>query len=805
MRALVLVALAVLCLGFEWEGRLSRLERELESGNPRQRRDVVRRMATYSAAEVRAALLRALRDRDPLVRREAAEVAGRVRLTEAAPLLLDWLEDEDADVRTTAAAALGPIRDPRALPRLVRALGDANSEVRRAAVIALGQLGDAGAVVPLLGRLDDDDDDVRVAAARMLAALGDAAAVIPLVRRARDESPAVRQAVYDALGELRDPRAAPALVAALRDEAEPARLAAIAALGRLGTERSVPPLGELVGGSDVRVARAALVALGAVGSQPALGPIVDALGVPQLRATATEILASHEAPHLTRMLAVALENARAPDRATALATVLSRRLERAPAPEVSAALTGALEDARGDPIVLMRALARCGDASVLVTLLERLEVGGDLRQGALEALGEYFERHPGDGRAADPLLAILSDIEPRDRVTVVRLLGLVGATRALPALRPLLDHPDPAVRLATVEAIGAIGDPTGADVLLGLLEARDPRLRFEVARSLGATASASVVGTLVARLQTREPTDRHAILNALGAALEHVTLDAAGTATVASTLATVAQGPDNPLADRAIDTLARWPSEAASRLLEELASRRRSALRSLRNPEPLRRALSEAPSAARVAAAARLGEVGTVEDLPRLLQTVARGRWPVPAAASFALARLAGRGVQASAQQLCPLLRSRDAYVRANVIVALTASGHRCPDHSPQAFLRGQEHAAPVRAAAAHWLRRIDSSPTARALLTRCAAEELSREVAAACAASETPTTDATADVYVYAPDGTTLLREHLVALRFEDASALVVETDANGHVRWEHAPRGRLYLDDPLRTPLQP
>ena len=44
-----LAALCLLSLGFEWEGRLGRLRRDLESGEPARRREVVRLLASYPA------------------------------------------------------------------------------------------------------------------------------------------------------------------------------------------------------------------------------------------------------------------------------------------------------------------------------------------------------------------------------------------------------------------------------------------------------------------------------------------------------------------------------------------------------------------------------------------------------------------------------------------------------------------------------------------------------------------------------------------------------------------------------------
>ncbi|MEM9070160.1 MAG: HEAT repeat domain-containing protein [Myxococcota bacterium] len=813
MRVSLLILATLLCMGFEWEGRLNRLQRELETGDARQRREVVRLMASYSADEVRAPLLQALQDRDPAVRREAAETAGRVRLADAVPFLLEWLEDEDADVRAGAAGALGNIGDTRSIPSLVRALGDASSSVRRQAIAALGRMSDPAVVVPLLGRLDDDDPEVRIEAAQILSRLGDERAVVPLVGRARDESPDVRQAVYQALGALADLRASAALIQSLRDDSEPARLAAVGALGRLAAPRAVQPLAELVRTGDARSAQAALSALGNIGNAPALRAITGALTKRELRDTAMQVLSGHRAPELTALLGEALAQSRDDGQATAIARVLSRRLSRQPAVDVAPALTSALEAGRGAPEVLLRALARSGDPSVLVVLLEALQSDRDggnrntQRGAALVALGDYFSIHPPDGRAADPLLAILGDVEPTHRAQVVRLLGQVGASRALPAIRPLLEHRDPALRLAAVEAIGAIGDPQGADALLALLDAREPSVRFRAAQSLGNTASEDVVVALLTRLNDPEPTDRHAALLALGGTLEQTELTEDGAEQTARTLRAMMQSPDRPLAARAIETTGRWNHPRGRALLQQAASRgrlRADAVRASRDPAIVREAIASPARSVRWAALARMGDVGAAEDLPVLLQTIAEDRWPGPSIAAFSVARLARRGVHAEPAQLCEALSHRDAYLRANLLVALTAAAAQCPGRTPTDYLDGT-HAPVVRVAAARWLRAVDRSPAAIDAFARCVNEDLAPEVARACSLAELPAMDQDADVYAYAADGTTLLRSRLIAIRFEDGSALLVETDPNAHVRWERAPEGRILLDDPLRTPLQP
>ena len=837
---LLLLLLALLSLGFEWEGRLTRLRREMDSHDPARRREVVQLLSSYPAAEVRQALLAALEDEDAGVRAEAADAVGRVRLREAVARLLDWLDDPEADVRAAAARALGQIGEQQAVPSLVRVLGDSNADVRRAAVGALAAIGGDEVVVPILGRLDDVDPRVRVDAATLLGRLRDARAVVPLVGRARDDAPEVRSAVYSALGDLGDTRAVPALVQGLRDDAPDPRLAAIAALGQLGSTESVRALAVLASHDDPRVPRAVTAALGQIPGEEAREALVGALGEARTRAMAAQTLEERarrsartgqdeDAARIVSALALSLSEADEPAHATQIARTLSDIAAFTSIEAAAPALLAALRDGHGEPPDILRALGATGSPDALVPLLERVRTEEvPVRMAAFEALRRYFERAEPDGRAADPLLAILGDVSGPEREPVIGLLGHVGARRALPTLRTLLAHSDPALRLAAIRAIGGIGDPEGAPAVLALLDDRDGRLRFEAAWAVGAAASPAILEDLLSRLGRRGPTDRHAVLTALSLALPRLAESGELTAPLAArsleTLMAIVRGDDEALAARALDVLAAWhPVEAAeplAHLLERSGPRRRLAIaRALgaMDADVARRALRDAMRVRSVSlttqAASVLGEHGGPEEAALLLERGPHLPWPASAAAAFALARMARRGVldQSATEGLCAMGTSHDPFVRANVAVALAAlAAPPCaggPD--PLGWLEPR-HAAVVRAAAARWARaaadagHLSPGPVQEALL-ECAADTLAPDVAAVCARPHLPPLDADADVFAYGPDGEHVLGSRLVALRLSDGSVWMTRTDANGHLRLRGAPRGELTLEDPAATPLEP
>jgi HEAT repeat protein len=853
---LCLALLALLSLGFEWEGRLARLNRELDTGDASRRRDVVRLLAGYPTRDVQTTVLRVLEDEDVGVRIEAADVAARLRVREAAPLLVEWLDDPEVGVREAAAGALGRLGDTAHLAQLVRALGDADARVRRAAVGALAALGGREVVVPLLGRLDDDDAQVRIDAAMALGALADERASVPLVGRARDPVPEVRAAVYGALGELRDARGLGPLLQGLRDDDDDARLAAIGALGRLGEGTAIDPLTDRLETEDARTKRALVAALGALAGPGddgahALEALVEALSDPDTAGVAADVLVlraearstTDEADDAPQVAGAGASHWSARDAIVeALAAGLDRGLAPAPIARtlVRLAATGSIEvaaaalaravDARvGTDGSLLRALGLTGAEPVLLRLLEELRATDVPHQTwALDALSAYFDRVAPDGRAADPLLAALGRVPPGLRDEVVALLGRVRARRALPALRPLLESPDDALRLATVRAIGQIRDPEGAHALEPLLDDRDARIRFEAADALARTGDARTAAALTARLEARAPVDRSALAVALGGVLGSLRVAGAPSAERAPGLAALvraARGDDLGLAARAIDALAVAAdpevvpalvtvAETAAPSLRSAALRALGAIDDPRALAALRAAASAAEPDVALAALGVLGEHGTPEDAALLFDAAANARWPRSAGAAFALARLARRGalatVPAAVSKLCALFASRDVYVRANVasaLAALRAGACAEPAVTPLELLRPL-HGEVVRLAAARWTAaaaaagRLAAADASRAL-TRCVSSDPSEEVARACAATELPPLGEMADAVAYDPSGRTLRPGALLGLRFADGSVLVTRSDANAHVRLDDAPRGVLSLDNPLDTPL--
>jgi HEAT repeat protein len=826
-------ALACSALGFEWEGRLARLFRQLESPDPAERVLALQALGRRPAAEVRAPVLRALSDPDASVRAAAAVAAGEARLAAAVPVLVDWLDQPEAEVRALAARTLGAIGDPAAVAPLVRALGDGRAEVRRAAIEALGAIRRPDALVPLIARLDDTDAAARAAAAQALARWGDTRAVVPLIARARDDAPEVRAAVAAAVGDIGDARAVPVLVQALADESIDVQLAATAALGRIGDEDAAQALAVRVTASDDRIARASVAALGAIASPRALAAVIETVARPALAPIAVEALrrrASADGEALPRALAEALDAAESPSRIDALATTLSAISAEVSIAPAAPALWRALESGGGDPTLLLAALGASGAELALFPILERLGAAdAEVRSAALRALSRWIDVVGPDGRAADPLIELLDQARarPDERATAARLLGRIGAPRALPSLHALLARGTPAERLAAVEAIGAIGDPAGAEPLWSLLDDRDGAIRHRAARALARTASPAILGALIERLRAPAPADREALLLAIGGSAGRLRRGGKADvipAALGPLLLELAAHPDRRLASAALAAVSSWAEPTLAAPLAELAARlpasRRgpvaAALGAIDDERARRalRALAEGEDGAALVALSRLGEHGGREEAEWLLGRAGTLPWPRSAAASFAIARLGRRGFLEAGDvpAICALGRSHDPWVRANLAVALAALGAgACEGDGPDP-LRWLEppRSAVVRAAAARWAHAaasrgaIDAARVSEAL-ARCARAPLPGPAERACAAPALPPCDDVADIVAWSADGRTVLERTIVALRLADGTVFVTETDDGGRIQLAGVPAGALALDLPGSAPLEP
>jgi HEAT repeat protein len=236
-RNLLWIALP-LCLGFEWPGRLARLQHEATRGKLEQRVEAASALSRYDAASVRDTLLRALEDDATPVRLSASETATQLRIVEARPIWLDWLDDPEPGLRAAALRGLSAIGDASDLATLTAALADPSPDIRGAALD--GVLASADLDV-LMARVADPDPYLRTAAIAALGRTRDPRALPALLARCQDTDASVAREAVLALGALNDPGAIDALAARLVDDSAQAR-DALYALARIDDPRALAAL-----------------------------------------------------------------------------------------------------------------------------------------------------------------------------------------------------------------------------------------------------------------------------------------------------------------------------------------------------------------------------------------------------------------------------------------------------------------------------------------------------------------------------------------------------------------------------------
>jgi HEAT repeat protein len=734
-----------------WPDVPDRIERALASPDPMARRGAAQQLSTLGVTRATPLVMKALGDADPEVRIAAAQSAIKLRVPHATEAVLAWLGDREARLRVAACEVARALPEPRAVAQLSRALGDADPAVRAAAADALGAHAHPDAVPPLLGKLDDASPAVRVQVARALAKLGDSRAVVPLVGKVQDSVSEVRQAVARALGELGDKRAAQALLLQLRDNSNDVRVEALQALGRLRAGEAVDAITPLALDRTSSLRRAALTALGRIGTSEAVRALIGALGAAEDSGGGLEHTPVRDAlvaagPTAANELAALLERPVTSAVATSAAWVIGELKATTKAPALVAAMRrGVLPTAAA-----LHALAGAGTSDSIPVVLEFCGDPNPLvRAEALRAAGELLDPSRPDGRAVEPLAAVLRDarLSASERATVATLLGKTGAPRAAVVLTGMLNAKDSALVAAALDAIATVG-PAGADaMLLEKLADPDPVIRLKASAALSEAGGARARDELLDKLGGSEELDRPGALAALGGILSRAPTEAA-VAKLASALE-LAAGPER---DAVIEALGRTKLPSALRVLLErtresgpddtraLASALAARAGERDAAAACKSLLDDADDSVRAQAAWSAGTLGDESFLPRLEALAKAPDIDAAIDATAAIGRIAGRlrSPQVASRVLCPLVADARPYVRANALTGLAAARARCGDGSPERRALAEDASEPVRAAAATVLANARSEEDTRAL-DRCASSDRSGGVAHKCRATLAP------------------------------------------------------------------
>jgi HEAT repeat protein len=700
---------------------------------------------------------------------------------------------------------------------------------------------------------------------------------MPLLTQLLDSSPDLASRAATALGSIGDPRATAPLASALASGPLEVRVAAAGALLRLRNAGAVPALDTAAGDAEAVVARAALAALGRIDDPAARAALLGKLGslhgqavsdalVEQARAlrTAATLEDARANAELTALIGALASRASSPEQSAVATDNALRSLARigklTPIDGAIGALVGLLRDASvAQRPAVLAALATSDQDAARIALLEQLSAGPDgaaRSRDLLDALESQLARAAAsgkpDGRAADPLLEHLKQAETAELPQLARLLGLTEAERAAEPLVPLLDTKSAALRAAVATALGQLHAKASAPRLVALLSDEDARVRRAAAvslRAIGDRATASALLDLLenpaatpaparsetaARATAGSAERSMAALLALGGVLarmhdEHSVPESLAERAFTILVARVRSN-DPLVADYALDALAAWgPAEAIEflgQLLRTPSNRVRAlvtaAIGRLEHEDTrqvLRYVLDQGGTRAGVAACVALAEVGDERDLGALRRVAQRRSWPLPTAATYAIAKIAIRGQikpHVAQRALCELGASREPYVRANVAGALAQLNLAACDQGgpdPIAWLASSASPA-VRFAAARWTRaalagqRIDAK-AALAALDTCALKDVDPHVRAVCRGEDLAPSGAASALTVQAlPADAQASVPHtsdsLIAVRAPSGLVLLGYTDRKGELNAGRIEPGMVLVESPASAKLE-
>lgn len=437
------------------------------------------------------------------------------------------------------------------------------------------------------------------------------------------------------------------------------RAQAVEALGKLRASDAIPELIQALKDPEARVTIAAEKALSGM-AKTAVPALIQALADPELRQSACGLLgksrAMEAAGPLTAMLKDEDENLRAAA-VQALDLIGDGRVRddlvpllNDPSQFVRERTAKALKSmdwlppTKADQARLLAGLKKWEDMPALgkaavPTLIEALNNSNFYHaRDAAQALGKI-----GDPAAVDALIGCLENERFEVQMAGAEALGQIGDRRAVV---PLIDHFDgvtDVAKTAIIKALGQLGGKEALDMLIKLLEAPGNTYR----RSYAASALGETGDPLAATALTKALTDEDWMVRK--SALE--SLEAVGGKLSLEDLIRLAKHHDRFVAEKAIDSLGdlRDP-QALDTLIEllenpERVEQARNALMKIGKPAVpiLIDTVQGKDSFTQGAAIYALGEIGSKDAVPALVEALRTGTWPIRIITAKALGNLGWR------------------------------------------------------------------------------------------------------------------------------------------------------------------
>jgi len=495
--------------------------------------------AQQISAEKERALIAILKSDAPAA--EKAIACKRLSVdgsSEAVPELARLLGNEQ--LASWARTALEVIPGAASDEALRKATDSLQGRLLVGTINSIGVRRDAGAAQLLAGRLEDNDADVAAAAAVALGRVGNAAAAESLRKALAAAPPAVRSAVAEGLVLCAESALAKGDAAGATKLYDEVRSAANVPRQRM-----------------LEATRGAILARG----QEGIPLLVEQLRSSDKGLFQIALGTAREFPgrDIDKALAAELDRA-PPERAVLVVLAMADRKQTVDLPAVLKAASSSAKPVR---LAAIGALARVGDATCLVPLLE--SAAGDDAEIAAAAKSALAAL---PGQAVDREIA--SRLARAEGKTHPVLIELVGQRRieATEALLSALKHSDKAVRTSALTALGNTVTDKHLPVLIAQV--------VTPTDSESAPVAQAALKTAAVRMPDREAcaTELAAALSRAPAGTKIVLLDilaAVGGTKALAAVGAAGKSPDNALQDASTRLLGEWTTIDAAPVLLDLA------------------------------------------------------------------------------------------------------------------------------------------------------------------------------------------------------------------------------------------
>lgn len=386
---------------------------------------------------------------DPELAAAAAEALGKIATAEAAAALQQAAVAPQAEIRLhnarlQCAERLAAAGDAATAVRIYETIWAAEIPTARrlGGLAGLAKAAPEKAVPLALSSLAAEDPLLQATAVQLVGRLPGPAVTAALVERLPQLDPESRALLLGVLAERGDRAAAAAVLRQTEDEQEAVRTAAVAALATLGDATHLTRLAELAatgGGAVPAAAQSALARMTGADVEPALLKMAGD-GDTASRVAAFRVLASR--------------------RAAAAAPVLLRAAAESDA------------ELRRAAIEALAAVAGPESYGPLVALLVSATTPADA-QTAERSVLEAGSRLAAAQERLAPVLAALDRASDQAKPSLIRVLGGIGGSEALQAVRGQLAGSDEAIRDAAVRALANWTDAAAAPDLLKLAQTAD--------------------------------------------------------------------------------------------------------------------------------------------------------------------------------------------------------------------------------------------------------------------------------------------------------------------------------------------